>query len=74
VGIDENETWAMLRSDRFTLEVDAGQARAAELGVSGVPFFVFADAYAVSGAQPYEVMLQALDEAGRHASSQTADR
>jgi len=69
VGIDETETWAMLRSDRFTLEVDAGQARAAELGVQGVPFFVFGDAYGLSGAQSYEVMLQVLDQATEHVST-----
>ncbi|HET6764871.1 MAG TPA: DsbA family oxidoreductase [Longimicrobiaceae bacterium] len=68
VGIAESETWAMLRSDRFTLEVDAGQARAAQLGVTGVPFFVFGDAYALSGAQSYEVMLQVLDQAEGHRS------
>jgi predicted DsbA family dithiol-disulfide isomerase len=62
IGLDANETWAMLRSDRFTLEVDAGQARAAEVGVQGVPFYVFGDRYALSGAQPYETFLQALDQ------------
>ena len=62
IGLDANETWAMLRSDRFTFDVDAGQARAAQLGVQGVPFYVFDDKYALSGAQPYDVFLQALDQ------------
>jgi predicted DsbA family dithiol-disulfide isomerase len=62
VGLDASETWATLRSDRSTLDVDAGQARAAELGVQGVPFYVFADKYALSGAQPYEVFVETLDQ------------
>ena len=60
-GLDESEAWGVLRTDRFTLDVDAGQARAAELGVNGVPFFVLDDKYAFSGAQPYETFVQVLD-------------
>jgi predicted DsbA family dithiol-disulfide isomerase len=63
-GLDENATWAMLRSDRFTLEIDAGQARAAEIGIGGVPFFILADRFTLSGAQPYDTFLQVLDRAG----------
>ena len=36
---------------------------AAQIGVSGVPFFVFANRYALSGAQPVEVFMQALHTA-----------
>jgi len=32
------------------------------MGISGVPFFVLADRYGVSGAQPAEVWAQALPE------------
>lgn len=35
---------------------------ARQLGVTGVPFFVLADKYGVSGAQPTEVFGQALDK------------
>lgn len=38
-------------------------AEARELGVSGVPFFVIDRKYGVSGAQPSEVMLEALGRA-----------
>jgi predicted DsbA family dithiol-disulfide isomerase len=41
---------------------------ARSLGVSGVPFFVFGRRYAVSGAQPPEILAQALD----HAWAETA--
>jgi predicted DsbA family dithiol-disulfide isomerase len=33
------------------------------LGVTGVPFFVFDRRYAVSGAQPPEVLAEALERA-----------
>ena len=37
--------------------------RARELGVSGVPFFIFNGRLAVSGAHPAETLLQAMTEA-----------
>ena len=39
------------------------QAQAAELGINGVPFFVLDGRYAVSGAQPTDVLLGALQQA-----------
>jgi predicted DsbA family dithiol-disulfide isomerase len=36
---------------------------AASQGIRGVPFFVFAEKYALSGAQPEEVFAQALEKA-----------
>ncbi|MNL84929.1 hypothetical protein D3C87_2130590 [compost metagenome] len=35
---------------------------AAQQGIRGVPFFVFGEKYALSGAQPDEVFAQALDK------------
>ncbi|MSQ59825.1 MAG: DsbA family oxidoreductase [Betaproteobacteria bacterium] len=37
--------------------------RARQMGISGVPFFIFNGRYALSGAQPPEVILQALRRA-----------
>jgi predicted DsbA family dithiol-disulfide isomerase len=54
---------AVLGSTAFTEEVRAEQALAREIGVTGVPFFVFGGRYAVSGAQPAELLLQALHRA-----------
>jgi predicted DsbA family dithiol-disulfide isomerase len=39
------------------------EQRARDLGVSGVPFFIFGEKLAVSGAQPVETLLGAIDEA-----------
>ena len=41
----------------------ASHREAARLGVTGVPFYVLYGRYALSGAQPVEVFVRALDEA-----------
>ncbi|MFD9943569.1 DsbA family protein [Nonomuraea sp. NPDC059023] len=43
-------------------EVDEHLARARQLGISGVPLFLFEGQFAVSGAQPYETFVAALEE------------
>ena len=63
VGLDPDEVEATLHSDDFAAEVRADEARAAALGVSGVPFFVIDEAFGVSGAQPADVLLGAMDRA-----------
>ncbi|MET8245497.1 DsbA family oxidoreductase [Streptomyces sp. NPDC005202] len=44
-------------------EVRADEREAAQLGATGVPFFVIDRTYGVSGAQPAEVFTQALTQA-----------
>ena len=63
VGLDEQEVRDMLSGDRYTREVRQDEALARELGISGVPFFVLAGRLGVSGAQPAETLLGALDKA-----------
>jgi predicted DsbA family dithiol-disulfide isomerase len=62
-GLDEGEVADVLASDQFAADVRADEARAHELGISGVPCFVLDEQFAVSGAQPREVMLSALHQA-----------
>jgi predicted DsbA family dithiol-disulfide isomerase len=62
-GLDASEVRELLAGDRLTDEVRADEAMAQELGITGVPFFVFAGKLAVSGAQPLEVLIQALTRA-----------
>ena len=52
-----------LRSGRYENEVIADHRQAHELGVRGVPFFLFDGRYGVSGAQSREVFSQALARA-----------
>jgi predicted DsbA family dithiol-disulfide isomerase len=63
IGLVADETRAMLESDRFTDEVREDERTAAGFGIHGVPFFVFDRRLGVSGAQPPEVLLGALQEA-----------
>jgi predicted DsbA family dithiol-disulfide isomerase len=64
-GYDGEATRAFLASPALVDEVDAAQRRAREMGVGGVPFFVFNGKVALSGAQEPDVMLQALAQARR---------
>lgn len=62
-GIAESDALAMLESDDFSAEVRADEARAAELGISGVPFFVINKKIGISGAQAVDDFSQALQQA-----------
>lgn len=69
VGLDEAATRQFLDSDRFREEVAESQDIADQLGIQGVPFYIINERYGLSGAQPVEVFLQALDQV----SSQSVD-
>ena len=56
-GLPREETEETISKRRFRNEVDADWKRARELGVSGVPTFVYGNR-ALVGAQPYETMKQ----------------
>jgi len=62
VGLDRDDVIRSLESEEYLAVVRADQRQAAEYGINGVPFFVFAEKYGVSGAQPPEVFLRALDQ------------
>ena len=61
VGLDREAALAALTSGEFADAVEEDIQQARQYGIQGVPFFVFAGKYAVSGAQPVEAFLQALD-------------
>ncbi|MBC8162819.1 MAG: DsbA family oxidoreductase [Roseiflexaceae bacterium] len=61
-GLAEADTRQMLASGSYASDVDGSQQTAAQLGISGVPFFVIDERYGLSGAQPVEVFLQAIDQ------------
>ena len=63
IGLEESKIKEMLSSDAYTKEVRADEAIAHEIGINGVPFFVLNNKYGVSGAQPSEVFLSALQQA-----------
>lgn len=61
VGLDEAEVASVLASDAYSAEVNADIAEGARLNITGVPFFVFNNKYAVSGAQPGPVFTEVLE-------------
>lgn len=65
LGLDADAAREVLTSRRYASQVKADGREARELGVSGVPFILIDRRYAVSGAQPVEVLTQALEQAWR---------
>jgi predicted DsbA family dithiol-disulfide isomerase len=63
VGIPAATAAAVLDGDGYAGAVRADEQQAARYGITGVPFFVADRSYAVSGAQPPEVLLQLLQQA-----------
>lgn len=63
IGLDRDEVVAALESDDYGNHVRSDEATATMLGITGVPFFVFDRKYGVSGAQPVDVLAQALETA-----------
>ncbi len=63
VGLPAAQVQAVLEGDAYADAVRADEQQAARYGITGVPFFVAEGKYAVSGAQPPEVLLQFLHRA-----------
>lgn len=62
IGLKPEDMKELFNSHRYANEVREEEEKAAELGIRGVPFFVFNGKYAVSGAQPVEVFKSVLEK------------
>jgi predicted DsbA family dithiol-disulfide isomerase len=71
VGLPPAQVQAVLDGDAYADAVRADEQQAARYGITGVPFFVADGKYAVSGAQPPEVLLELLQRAYDDASQLT---
>lgn len=60
VGLNVDEAREVLVSDRYGEAVRADEGLARQLKITSVPFFVFDNKYAVSGAQPVDVFSDVL--------------
>lgn len=69
VGLDGAEVRAALSTGAHDDAVQADIDEAAALGATGVPFFVFDRALAISGAQPVRTFADALARASARASA-----
>lgn len=65
IGLQDEELKKVLTTDAFTDDVKLDQLAAQQIGIRGVPFFVFNEKYAVSGAQSPAVFLETLEKAWR---------
>ncbi|MGM8365421.1 DsbA family oxidoreductase [Virgibacillus sp. W0181] len=62
VGLQGQGVKGALESNDFITAVRNDQKRAKQIGVNGVPFFVFNEKYAVSGAQPTTAFTEVLEK------------
>lgn len=62
-GMDRAVVLTRLQSNEDCEAIDQEHAAAARMGITGVPFTVFANRVAVSGAEPPERLLLAIDQA-----------
>jgi predicted DsbA family dithiol-disulfide isomerase len=67
-GVDADAARAWLASDTGRAEIAQAEVRARELGITGVPFFIFDGRVGLSGAHPPETIREAIREAGKRAS------
>lgn len=63
IGLSESEASDALTNDKYAYEVTSDIQEAGQIGVRGVPFFVFDRKYGVSGAQPVDAFTQILEKA-----------
>ncbi|HEY5015029.1 MAG TPA: DsbA family oxidoreductase [Acidimicrobiia bacterium] len=62
-GLDADAVAAVLAGDAYGEAVRADEARALEIGITGVPFFVIDGRFAIPGAQDPDTILAVLERA-----------
>ncbi len=60
-GLTEDEIETVLNSNAYSESVKKDIDEASQIGVRGVPFFVFDQKYALSGAQPVEAFIETIE-------------
>lgn len=71
-GLDKTAVNTLLESGDYLQQVRADEEEARQIGVQGVPFFVFNEKYAVSGAQPIEAFTEVLEKVWEEESEKPA--
>lgn len=62
-GLGRTEIEEFLASDKGVAEVKAEEAIGRRLGIRGVPYFVFNNRISISGAQPPDIFVSAIQQA-----------
>src|ERR1700724_252905 len=73
VGLDADEVRKRLATDEDVALISGQAQEAADKGISGVPTFVFAQKYAVSGAQPADQLARAIRQVSGEINAQAAE-
>ena len=69
IGLSSDEIENTLKSKAFNSSIEKDIYEGIQIGVKGVPFFVFDNRYGISGAQPLEVFTRTLRQT--HEESQS---
>ena len=72
-GLDADDVRKRLATDEDVELISAQAREASDKGISGVPTFVFAHKYAVSGAQPAEQLARAIRQVSGEINAQAAE-
>ena len=71
-GMSADDVRRRLGTDEDVARIEAEAASANEAGIQGVPFFIFGNLLAVSGANPPEHLAQAIEQASSEFAKQVA--
>jgi predicted DsbA family dithiol-disulfide isomerase len=71
-GLDPDDVPRRLATDEDVALVSSQAQEASDKGISGVPTFVFAQKYAVSGAQPADLLARAIRQVSAEVNAQAA--
>ena len=72
-GLDPDDMRRRLATDEDVALVSGQAQEAADKGISGVPTYVLAQKYAVSGAQPPEMLARAIRQVSAEVNAQAAE-
>jgi predicted DsbA family dithiol-disulfide isomerase len=72
-GLDADDVCRRLATDEDVVLISGQAQEASDKGISGVPTFVFAQKYAVSGAQPADQLARAIRQVSAEINAQAAE-
>lgn len=72
-GLKVPDIKAVLASDKYAEDVREDESVANEIGITGVPAFILAEKYLVSGAQPVATFVEALNAAWSDLQTRTGE-
>ncbi|SOC42027.1 DsbA family oxidoreductase [Ureibacillus acetophenoni] len=74
IGLDTEEAKLIVNGNEYNEDVEKDIYAAQQLGVRGVPFFVFDNKYGISGAQPQGLFEQTIEKVANEAGLKPTDK